>query len=294
VLLPDELVERRRAKPLRKGRGLREAPARGLAEEVAHPESMLSAMARVWSVGSYEKIAARLAPVQDQLTTLLAPRAGEDVLDAGTGTGEVAIRAARTGARVRAIDISEPMLEKARRRAEELGVPVEFDIGDVEYLPYDDDSFDVVASNFGLIFAPDHANVAAELARVTRPGGRVGFSAWKPDPKLGELYRRFTDEPLEGREAYEWGREDHVEDMLAEDFGLEFEDGTLTLEAESGEEVWKLFSESAPPVVSLAAKLGEGRREEFHRAFVELYEGYRTEDGIRAPRRYLIVLGKRK
>ena len=256
---------------------------------------MLSDVARVWSVGSYERIAARLGPVQDQLTALLAPRAGEDVLDAATGTGEVAIRAARTGARVTAIDISEPMLEKARRSADELGVPVQFDLGDVEYLPYDDASFDVVASNFGLVFAPDHANVAAELARVTRPGGRLGFSAWKPDPKLGELYRRFTDEPLEGREAYEWGREDHVEDMLAEDFALEFEDGTLSIEAESGEEVWKLFSESAPPVVSLVAKLGEGRREEFHRAFVELYEGYRTDEGgIRAPRRYLIVLGRRK
>jgi ubiquinone/menaquinone biosynthesis C-methylase UbiE len=207
----------------------------------------------------------------------------------------VAIRAARTGARVTAIDISEPMLEKARRSADELGVPVQFDLGNVEYLPYDDASFDVVASNFGLVFAPDHANVAAELARVTRPGGRLGFSAWKPDPKLGELYRRFTDEPLEGREAYEWGREDHVEDMLAEHFALEFEDGTLSIEAESGEEVWKLFSESAPPVVSLVAKLGEGRREEFHRAFVELYEGYRTDEGgIRAPRRYLIVLGRRK
>jgi ubiquinone/menaquinone biosynthesis C-methylase UbiE len=256
---------------------------------------MLSDVARVWSVGSYERIAARLAPVQDQLTALLAPRAGEDVLDAGTGTGEVAIRAARTGARVTAIDISEPMLEKARRSADELGVPVQFDLGNVEYLPYDDASFDVVASNFGLVFAPDHANVAAELARVIRPGGRLGFSAWKPDPKLGELYRRFTDEPLEGREAYEWGREDHVEDMLAEDFALEFEDGTLSIEAESGEEVWKLFSESAPPVVSLVAKLGEGRREEFHRAFVELYEGYRTDEGgIRAPRRYLVVLGRRK
>ena len=256
---------------------------------------MLLDVARVWSVGSYERIAARLGPVQDQLTELLAPRAGEDVLDAATGTGEVAIRAARTGARVTAIDISEPMLEKARRSADELGVPVQFDLGDVEYLPYDDASFDVVASNFGLVFAPDHANVAAELARVTRPGGRLGFSAWKPDPKLGELYRRFTDEPLEGREAYEWGREDHVEDMLAEDFALEFEDGTLSIEAESGEEVWKLFSESAPPVVSLVAKLGEGRREEFHRAFVELYEGYRTDEGgIRAPRRYLIVLGRRK
>src|SRR5262249_11436500 len=141
---------------------------------------------------------------------------------------------------------------------------------------------------------PDHANVAAELARVTRHGGRIGFSAWKPDPKLGELYRAFTDEPLEGREAYEGGREDHVEDMLGEDFGLEFEDGTLTLEADSGEEVWTLFSESAPPVVSLVAKLDEGRREEFRQALVELYEGYRTEDGIRAPRRYLNVLGKRK
>jgi ubiquinone/menaquinone biosynthesis C-methylase UbiE len=255
---------------------------------------MLSGVARVWSVGSYERIAGRLAPVQDQLTALLAPRAGEDVLDAATGTGEIAIRAARTGARVRAIDISESMIEKARRRVEELGVPVEFDLGDVEYLPYDDASFDVVASSFGLVFAPDHANVAAELARVTRRGGRIGFSAWKPDPKLGELYRRFTDEPLEGREAYEWGREDHVEDMLSEDFGLEFEDGTLTIEAESGEEVWKLFSESAPPVVSLVAKLDEGRRAEFHQAFVELYEGYRTDDGVRAPRRYLIVLGKRK
>src|SRR5262249_713463 len=146
----------------------------------------------------------------------------------------------------------------------------------------------------GLVFAPDHANVAVELARVTRPGGRICFSAWKPNPKLSELYRRFSEDPLEGREAYEWGREDHVEDMLGEDFELEFEDRTRWIGAESGEEVWKLFSESAPPVVSLVAKLGERRREDFHHAFVELYEGYRTEEGIRAPRRYLIVLGTRK
>ena len=255
---------------------------------------MLSDVSEVWSVGSYERIAARLAPVQDQLVELLALRGGEALLDAATGTGEVAIRAAHAGAIVRAIDISEPMLEKARRRADEEGLEIRFELGDVEYLPYDDDSFDVVVSSFGLVFAPDHANVAAELARVTRPGGRVCFSAWKPNPKLSELYRRFTEDPLDGREAYEWGREDHVEDMLGEDFALEFVDGTLWIEAESGEEVWKLFSESAPPVVSLVAKLDERRREDFHQAFVELYEGYRTDDGIRAPRRYLVVLGTRK
>jgi len=217
------------------------------------------------------------------------------VLDLATGTGEVAVRAARTGASVTAIDIAEPMLEKARRLADEQGVSIAFDLGDVEYLPYEDAAFDVVTSNFGLIFAPDHANVAAELARVARPDARIGFTAWKPNPRLGELYRRFTDHPIEGREAYEWGREDHVEDMLGEDFELEFDDGTLWLEAESGEEIWRLFSESAPPVVSFVRQLDPSKRGDFHREFVELYDSYRTKDGrVRAPRRYLLVLGRRK
>ena len=203
---------------------------------------MLLDVSEVWSVGSYERIAARLAPVQDELIELLALKGGESLLDAATGTGEVAIRAARAGAHVSALDISEPMLAKARRAADEAGLEIQFELGDVEYLPYDDASFDIVVSNFGLVFAPDHANVAAELARVTRPGGRLCFSAWKPNPKLGELYRSFSEDPLEGREAYEWGREDHVEDMLGEDFELEFVDGTLWIEADSGEEVCDLFA----------------------------------------------------
>ena len=149
-------------------------------------------------------------------------------------------------------------------------------------------------SNFGLIFAPDHANVASELARVCCSGARLGFTAWKPNAKLGELYRRFTEEPIEGREAYEWGREDHVEDMLGEDFDLDFEDGTLWLEAGSAEEIWDLFSQSAGPVIALLRQLGEERAEEFHRAFVVLYESYREGEGIRAPRRYLLVVGTRR
>jgi SAM-dependent methyltransferase len=252
-------------------------------------------MSEIWSVGSYERIAARFAPVHDQLVALLGVAPGDRVLDLATGTGEVAFRVARAGATVTAIDLAAPMIEKARRRAEDEGLEVSFDLGDVEYLPYDDRSFDVLASAFGLVFAPDHANVASELARVSRPDGRLGFTAWKPNPRLGELYRRFSDEPIEGREAYEWGREDHVEDMLGQDFELEFEDGTLWLEASSGEEIWKLFSESAPPVIALIARLDAVHVEQFHDAFVELYESYRTDEGgVRAPRRYLLVLGRRK
>jgi SAM-dependent methyltransferase len=256
---------------------------------------MLSPVSDVWSLGAYERLAARFGPVQDQLVEQLKIGPGERVLDVCTGTGEVAVRAAQAGALVTAIDIAEPMLEKARRRADEEKVDITFDLGDVEYLPYEDACYDVVLSNFGLIFAPDHANVASELARVSCPGARLGFTAWKPNPKLGELYRRFTEDPIEGREVYEWGREDHVEDMLGEDFDLDFEDGTLWLEADSAEEVWELFSQSAPPVIALINQLDDERAEQFHQAFVELYEGYREGDGgIRAPRRYLLVKGRRK
>src|SRR4029078_5157246 len=114
--------------------------------------------------------------------------------------------------------------------------------------------------------------VARVLARLLPPRGRLGFTAGKPNPKLGELYRRFSEEPLEGRESTEWGREDHVEGMLGDDFQLDFEDGTLWLHAESGEDLWQLFSHSSPPVVSMLRRLGGERGDEFHRAFVELFE----------------------
>jgi SAM-dependent methyltransferase len=248
----------------------------------------------LWNEGIYDRLATVLDPIHDELVERLEPTSGERWLDLGTATGAVALRAARAGAEVAALDPSEPMIEKAREDAEAAGLAIRFDVGNVEYLPYEDGEFDVVSSNFGLIFAADHANVAGELARVARPGARLGFTAWKPNPKLSELYRRFTDEPLEGREATEWGREDHVEDMLGEDFELEFSDGTLWIDAASGEELWQLFSTSAPPVTALLDKLESEKAEAFHQAFVELYESYREGERVRAPRRYLLTLGTRR
>ena len=295
VLLAREIVERRRSQALGERRRRVQPPPRSLAEEVTHAESMLWDMSDAWGASTYERLSANFAHIHDQLVDMTRIGPGDRVLDLASGAGEVAVRAAARGAQVTGIDIAEPMLVKARERAEAAGAQVTFDLGDAEYLPYDDASFDVVVSNFGLIFAPDHANVASELARIARPGARLGFTAWKPNPKLGELYRRFTEEPIDGREAYEWGREDHVEDMLGEEFELEFEDGALWLEADSGEEIWKLFSESAPPVIALVKRLDSEGTEQFHQAFVELYEQYRApEGGIRAPRRYLLVLGARK
>jgi SAM-dependent methyltransferase len=248
----------------------------------------------LWGEGNHDRLASVLEPVHDDLTERLGAQPGERLLDIGSGTASIALRAARSGVDAVAIDSSVPLLDKARDDARHEGLAVQLDNGNVEYLPYEDGEFDVVASAFGFIFAADHANVAGELARVARPGGRLGFTAWKPNPKLGELYRRFTEEPLEGREATEWGREDHVEDMLGEDFELEFADGTLWIDAESGEELWELFSASSPPVAALLGRLDPERGEAFHHAFVELYETYRDGDRIKAPRRYLLTLGTRR
>jgi SAM-dependent methyltransferase len=195
---------------------------------------------------------------------------------------------------VTTVDSVAPIAERLAADAEEEGLSLRADVGSVEHLPYDDGTYDVMASDFGLIYAHDHAGVAAELARVARPGARLGFTAWKPDPKLGELYRRFTEEPLEGRESSEWGREEHVELMLAEDFELEFHDGSLWIETDSGEELWELVSTTAPTVTCLLGKLDDDGAEEFHRAVVELYEGYRKGDRVCAPRRYLVTLGRRR
>jgi SAM-dependent methyltransferase len=287
VLLSDELVECRGTQALRKRRNLLETLVRSLAEEIAHAASML----RQVTEATYERLAALLAPIEEELVGRLAPRPGDRWLDLATASGATALLAARAGADVTAIDA---IVEKVRLDAEDEGLSIATNVGSVEYLPYEDASFEVLASNFGLVNAPDHANVAAELARVARPGARLGFTAWRPNPKLGELYRRFTEEPIEGREAYEWGREDHAEDMLGEDFELDFVDGTLWIDAASGEELWELFSTTWTPVASLLRRLDDERAEEFHQAFVALYEQYRDGDAIRAPRRYLLVLGRRR
>ncbi len=242
---------------------------------------------------AYDRLAALLEPVDDELVRRLAPRAGERWLDLVTGSGAVARRAAQAGADVTAVETSPLIVEKVVHDAEDEGLDVEAAVAQVEYLPFDDASFDVLASRFGLVYVPDHVNVAAELARVARPGARLGFTAWRPNPKLGELYRRFTDEPIEGLEAYEWGREDHVEDMLGDDFELDYADGTVSIHAASGEELWELLSLAPAPRAMLRRLDGE-RTEEFRQALVGLYEEHRTGDGIDIPRRYLLVLGRRR
>lgn len=251
-------------------------------------------MSAVWSLAPWERAEHLLGPVHELLVTTLDPQAGdEEWLDVATGTGAVARRAARAGVRATGVDFAPGLIESARRLALEEGLDVRFDVGDAEALPYADASYDVVASSMGMIFAPDHAAVAREVARVCRPRGRLGFTAWRPEVGFSAVTRRFQPPPEPGAgEPDDWGREDYVESLLGEAFKLEISEHRVEFTGESGEDIWKLLIESVGPIKRLREWLEPERAEELHRELVEYLEGYRKNGGISLPADYLLILGR--
>jgi SAM-dependent methyltransferase len=144
---------------------------------------------RIWGAGDYDRIAAGFRHEGQAFVDRLALRPGLAVLDAACGSGNLTIPAARTGARVTGLDLVPALLADAARWARSERLDVALDQGNVEALPYADGSFDVVLSMFGVMFAARPERVAAELARVTRPGGRVALANWTRDGFTG---RRFA------------------------------------------------------------------------------------------------------
>jgi SAM-dependent methyltransferase len=252
----------------------------------------------VWGSAPFEKVADQIANIHDHLVAELAPQAGEQWLDVGTGTGAVAVRAARAGAKVTGSDLSPVLIETAKRLTREEGLEIDYEVGDAEHLPYADASYDVVSSSFGAMFAPDHAAVARELARVTRQGGRIGLTTWEPEGGSGDFFRLFAKyqpPPPEGAgNPLEWGREEHARELLEDDFELRFVHGQDPHVGDSAEEMWQLMVTSFGPIKTLNDSLDEAGREELHKAYVEHMEQHRQNGRIEAPREYLIILGTRR
>jgi SAM-dependent methyltransferase len=142
----------------------------------------------MWAMGDFADIATFTTQAAGHLVRFAGVRPGERVLDVGTGTGVVAITAARMGARVTGLDLTPALLEKAKASAAVAGVAVEWQEGDAERLPHPDGSFDVVLSQFGHMFAPRPEVAAAEMLRVLRPGGRIAFATWPPEQLIGRAF----------------------------------------------------------------------------------------------------------
>ena len=160
----------------------------------------------------YNPIATREVLVSELLVGAVDVHHGERVLDVAAGTGNTALAAARRNARVMATDFGAPGLETARRRAEVEGLEIHTQVADTQDLPFEDDSFDVVLSSFGAMYAPDQQRAADELVRVCRPGGRIGLASWTPDGLVGRIQQanvRHLPAPPPGPPPTLWGSEQH-------------------------------------------------------------------------------------
>ncbi|GAA2894952.1 class I SAM-dependent methyltransferase [Streptosporangium fragile] len=252
----------------------------------------------VWGTGPYERLPQHYQPLLDHLVRALDVRPGERVLDVATGTGALAARLARSGAEVTGVDLAPGLIETAKRLAADEGLDIRYEVGDAENLPYEDASFDVVASSIGSMFAPDHDAVARELARVCRPGGRLVLGHWSHERGVVDMFKvmaPFMSPPPPGAGSpFRWGDREYAGQRLGGAFELRYEEGDAPQTGESGEEVWELFATVYGPTRTLAESLEPGRREELRRAFVEFYEGYRTKDGVHQSRPYLVVIGVRR
>ncbi len=171
----------------------------------------------MWASGDYAIIGTSLQLVGESLAETLDLSAGQRVLDVACGNGNASLAAARRYAVVTGLDYVPSLLSRAQARAEAEGLPVTFVEGDAEAMPFDAKSFDAALSTFGVMFAPNHAAAARELARVTVPGGKIGLSSWTPEGFIGQLFRVIAKyvPPVPGVSSpLLWGSEAHLSSLF--------------------------------------------------------------------------------
>ena len=143
-------------------------------------EELKAKQSVMWGVGPYQNVTDTLTDLHETVLDRLAPAAGVTWLDLACGTGAMAEKAARRRADVTGIDLAPALIETAKDRAREQGLDIDYRVGDCENLDVPDASFDLLSSTCGVMFAPDHEATAKELARVVKPGGRIGLANWTP------------------------------------------------------------------------------------------------------------------
>jgi SAM-dependent methyltransferase len=195
------------------------APAQQAAQPPPPPDlaAVKQRQQAAWASGDFAVIGTTLQIVGETLCEAVDLRAGERVLDVAAGNGNATLAAARRFAEVTSTDYVPALLERGRARAEAERLPVTFREADAEDLPFPDASFDVVLSTYGVMFTPDQDRAAAEMARICRPGGRIGLANWTPGGFIGELFKvigRYVPPPAGLRSPALWGTKERLDELF--------------------------------------------------------------------------------
>lgn len=238
----------------------------------------------VWGSGDYARIAWITVPLSDVLVEAVDIRAGATVLDVATGTGHVALAAARRFCETTGVDIVPALLERARQRAAAENLDITFAEGDAQDLTFADNSYDYVFSAIGAMFAADQEAVARELVRVCKPGGTIGMVNWTPSGYIGELFKtigRHVPPPEGIKPPSLWGTEERVTELFGTTVAtLAFKQGSLTQRYLSPEHFADFFLTHYGPTLKAYESLTEEKRAPFKADLIALAERFnRATDG---------------
>lgn len=249
-----------------------------------------------WSSGDYAAIGVTLQVVGENLAEALDLRAGQGVLDVAAGNGNFSLAAARRNTRVTSTDYVPGLLEDGAERARAERLDVSFQIADAESLPFEDDTFDIVASTFGVMFTPGQQQAAAELKRVCRPGGKIGMANWTATGFIGQLFKvvgRYLPPPAGVASPALWGEPAHVADL----FGCELDELDATVRRfvfryPSGWAWLTHFREVYGPLRVAFASLSEAAQHSLSRDLMDLVERFNVADDATmvVPSDYLEVI----
>ncbi len=237
----------------------------------------------VWGSGNYLTVGSRLVLLAEDLCESVPVKGGQRVLDIATGTGNAALAAARRFATVSAVDFVAQMVERGRQRAAAEGLEIDFREGDAEALDFPDESFDVVLSTCGVMFAPDQERAAAEMLRVCRPGGSIGMVNWTPEGLVGAMFKAFAalnPPPAGVNSALRWGTLEGLRQLFGDKVSIDAPVKNLWWRMPSLDDWVAFFAPNFGPAVTLASSLGEDGPARVETALREAAAPYnRAKDG---------------
>jgi SAM-dependent methyltransferase len=253
----------------------------------------------IWSQGNYPEMSSRQADSATRLVDALAIDPGTKVLDVAAGDGNVAVAAARAGAIVTATDLTPRMVELGRERTRLEGLEIEWLEADAEQLPFDHETFDVVTSAFGAMFAPRPEVVAAELMRVTQAGGVAGLTAWTPAGFIGRFAATITARlpvpPSELPAPTDWGIPEIATERLSP-YGGEVSISTevVTLSHDSVDAAMDFMERANGPLIAARTLLRDDYRDlraELARLMDEF--NHARDGSLRIAAEYLLIVARK-
>ena len=252
-----------------------------------------------WSSGDYAVVGTTLQIVGEMLCEAVDLRSNQRVLDVAAGNGNATLAAARRFADVVSTDYVGSLLDRGRERASAERLPVTFQQADAENLPFDDASFDVVLSTFGVMFTPDQERAALEMLRVCRSGGKIGMANWTPESYVGRLFKTIGKyvPPASGmRSPALWGNHTHLDGLFGTHATVAAEKRHFNFRYKTPQHCVDTFRTFYGPVLKAFAAIEAAQREALEADLLALIGEFNVaKDGTAViPSEYLeVVIGKR-